>query len=66
MPQDPNAWWSREIGDDLNRGVVENFKDMNDLNRGKGRKVALTIVLVLAAWSVVGYLFFVIIRHLWR
>ncbi len=64
MPQDPNAWWSREIGDDLNRGVVENFKDMHDLNRGKGRKVALTIVLVLAAWSVVGYLFFVFIRHL--
>lgn len=63
MARDPNAWWSKEIGDDLNRGVVENLQDMRKLNRGKGRRTILTLVLVLAAWSVVGYLFFLLIWH---
>jgi hypothetical protein len=31
MPQDPNAWWSKEIGKDLTKGMLEPWQGIRHL-----------------------------------
>jgi len=35
MSQDPNVWWSKEIGKDLNKGMRQAFVDSREAWRKK-------------------------------
>lgn len=51
MSQDPNAWWSREIGKDFNKGMAQGFVDSRQASRQKTpkqRRQAILMALSIA------------------
>jgi hypothetical protein len=66
MAPNPNAWWSREIGRDLNRGMMElcrgSFESWRRFSPRERLRRLIFIVAVLAVECAVGYGLFVILK----
>ncbi len=48
MSQDPNAWWSKEIGKDLNKGMLQSFVDSKEAWSKKSPEERRQAVLMMA------------------
>jgi hypothetical protein len=67
MAQDPNAWWSKEIGDDFKRG----FKEVNaerhlELSRIGRIRLLRNGLLAVGFWMIVagvGYALYRLLTH---
>jgi hypothetical protein len=49
MSQNPNVWWSKEIGKDFNKGMLQTFVDSKEAWRKKSPKERRQAVLMMAA-----------------
>jgi hypothetical protein len=64
MSQDPNAWWSKEIGDEFQRQIVQDFSE-NKSNWKKGKEAwrkaplgtQIFFIFYFLAWIVGGFFF---------
>jgi hypothetical protein len=68
MSQDPNAWWSKDIGRDFNKGMAQGFVDSREAwkrktPRERRQAVRMIAVIFMAEGSILYGIYWLVIRY---